>query len=182
MLDEKTSKRFSKFLSYVLRHHPELIGITMDQNGWVSVSELIEKANHFGQPLTKEILEFVVDTNNKKRFAFDETHEQIRAAQGHSLAIELGHESQEPPTLLYHGTAVSNVASIRANGIQKQSRQHVHLSEQLATATQVGQRHGKPVVLTVRSGDMHRANFPFFLSENGVWLTEFVPPEYLNLD
>ena len=179
MINDKENKKISKFLSYVLRHHPELIGIDLDDNGWTDVNILLEKANDYGVNFNREILDYVVANNNKKRFAFNETLDQIRASQGHSVSIELGHNSQRPPKELYHGTGVKSVAAIQDQGIQKQSRQHVHLSENFETAIQVGQRHGKPYVFTVLSEDMYNDNFEFYISENGVWLTEFVPSKYL---
>lgn len=182
MITDKENKRLSKFLSYVLRHHPELIAIKLDENGWVNVDTLIDKAANFGVQFDRPILNFIVATNSKKRFAFNETMDLIRASQGHSIPIELGYEPQQPPGLLYHGTAAIHVESIRNVGIYKQSRQHVHLSENFETAIQVGQRHGKPIVFKVNSGKMYTNKFEFFKSENGVWLTEFVPKDYLIVD
>jgi putative RNA 2'-phosphotransferase len=129
--------------------------------------------------LTRPLLQQVVDTNDKKRFALSADGSKIRASQGHSVAVELGLPPQEPPEMLYHGTATRSLDSIRATGLHSASRQHVHLSADEATAVKVGQRHGKPVVLRVRAGAMHRAGLEFFLSANGVWLTDQVPPEYI---
>lgn len=179
MLSDKQITRISKFLSLVLRHKPETIGITLDQNGWTSIDELIAKSINYGVHFDRPILNRIVDTNAKKRFAFDETLQKIRASQGHSIAVELGYRSQEPPAILFHGTAEKSVDSISKNGLEKQSRQHVHLSSDFETAIKVGQRHGKPVVLKVLAGEMYSDGFEFFLSENGVWLTESVPVKYI---
>lgn len=179
MLSEKETKRISKFLSYVLRHHPELIGISLDEKGWTAVDLLLEKTNAFGIQINFEILNDIVATNNKRRFTFNENFELIRASQGHSVNIDLGYLPQKPPAILYHGTALKNAESILKNGIHKQERQHVHLSATIQTAIQVGQRHGKPYVFTVLSEEMYNDQYKFFLSENNVWLTDFVPAKYL---
>jgi putative RNA 2'-phosphotransferase len=179
MLSEKENKGISKFLSYVLRHHPELIGIELDENGWTDVTTLIEKSITYGVQINNEILNHIVATNNKKRFAFNETLDKIRANQGHSIEIDLAYQPQQPPTKLYHGTSVKTKDLILISGIAKQSRQHVHLSTDFETAINVGSRHGKPFVFTVLAQEMFNDKFEFFLSENGVWLTDFVPNKYL---
>lgn len=171
--------RTSKFLSFVLRHKPEAIGLTLDDTGWVEVDELITRANANGEKLTRELIERVVAENDKKRFTLSEDGKRIRAAQGHSVYVELGLSPKEPPEILYHGTATRFLDSIRAKGLIAGSRQHVHLSRDEATATKVGQRHGKPVVLRITAGEMLRAGNKFYLSENGVWLTESVPVEFI---
>ena len=175
----KRNKNTSKFLSYVLRHHPEKLGITLDENGWTSVAVLLEKINVEPYSLSMEELEDIVATNNKKRFAFNEDKTKIRASQGHSVAIDLGIESKEPPPYLYHGTVDKFIASIQDKGLIKGSRQHVHLSADKETAINVGSRRGKPIILTVRSGKMHTENYAFYQSENGVWLTDEVPTEFI---
>ena len=180
MLTEKETKKISKLLSFVLRHQPEAIGITLDENGWTAVDMLIEKVNSTGIAITPAILKHVVDTNAKKRFAFNDNFTKIRASQGHSVIIDLGKEAQQPPDVLYHGTAIQNLPSIQLKGLEKQSRNHVHLSNDTATAQAVGSRHGKPVVLTVNSGQMYNDGFTFTLSDNGVWLTDNVPAKYIN--
>ncbi len=172
-------KNISKFLSLVLRHQPETIGIRLDRNGWVDVDELIEQVNHFGIKLDRPTLNHIVETNSKKRFAFNETFEKIRASQGHSIEIELGYVNEKPPAILFHGTAEKIVQSILANGLEKRNRQHVHLSSDLTTAMKVGQRHGKPFVFQVLAEQMYNDNFQFFISDNGVWLTDKVPTKYL---
>ena len=149
MISEKRKIKISKFLSLVFRHKPETIQIQLDENGWVSVSELIEKLNKNGPQTTFEILKYVVDTNSKKRFAFNEDETKIRASQGHSLQVDLNYEPSTPPHKLFHGTSVRFLDSILKNGIEKRNRQHVHLSADIETAMKVGQRYGKPVVLEI---------------------------------
>ncbi len=175
----KNEIKSSKFLSLVLRHQPETIGIELDQNGWVDINELIEKANNNGIKLDREMLNHIVATNSKKRFAFNDTLDKIRASQGHSIEVELGYTNQKPPKILYHGTAENLVESILNMGLEKRSRQHVHLSSDIETALKVGQRHGKPFVFEVFAEQMYDDKFQFFVSENGVWLTDNVPKEYL---
>jgi putative RNA 2'-phosphotransferase len=179
MISEKQITHISKFLSLVLRHQPETIGIQLDQNGWADVSELIEKANKYGVKFDSELLHHIVQTNSKKRFAFNETLDKIRASQGHSVEIELGYKSQKPPEILYHGTSEKSVQSILDIGLEKRKRQHVHLSSDIETAIKVGQRHGKPFVFIVFAGQMYNDNLQFFISDNGVWLTDNVPTKYL---
>lgn len=179
MNNPKEEKRISKFLSFVLRHKPDHIGIDLDENGWTDVQGLIGKVNQSGIALDFEMLKHIVDTNSKKRFAFSDNFDRIRANQGHSVDVELGYTVQNPPDILYHGTGRQYLESILANGLIRQSRHHVHLSVDVATAKDVGQRHGKPVVLEVLAGAMNEKGFKFFISENGVWLTETVPAEFL---
>jgi putative RNA 2'-phosphotransferase len=172
-------KHISKFLSLVLRHHPEKIGIALDENGWADVDELLSKMTAAGTAINKEILNEVVITNDKQRFAFNSNQTKIRASQGHSVDIELGLTQQQPPEFLYHGTTDQFISSIKMEGLQKMQRTHVHLSADIATAQKVGSRRGKPVIVTVQSGQMYNDGFQFFLSENGVWLTNQVPPAYI---
>ena len=179
MTSDKQLTHISKFLSLVLRHQPEKIGIQLDQNGWTGVDELIEKANENGIQFDRETLNHIVATNTKKRFAFNETLDKIRASQGHSIEIELGYTNQKPPEILYHGTGEKPVQSIVDTGLEKRSRQHVHLSSDIETAIKVGQRHGKPFVFKVLAEQMYNDNFQFFISDNGVWLTDNVPTKYL---
>ncbi|WP_345954001.1 RNA 2'-phosphotransferase [Mucilaginibacter sp. PAMB04168] len=182
MISEKEITSISKFLSLVLRHQPELIGMELDLQGWVSVDELLKKANVHGKLITMEMLNHVVETNSKKRFAFSDDKQKIRASQGHSVEVELGYEPHVPPAVLYHGTGAQSVDSILHLGLQKRSRQHVHLSADPETAVKVGSRHGKPVVLKVLADQMQQKGFVFYLSANGVWLTDNVPPEFLQLE
>lgn len=179
MISEKQQTRISKFLSLVLRHKPETIGIQLDQNGWTNIKELIEKSNKYGIPFDREILNHIVATNSKKRFAFNNKFDKIRASQGHSIAVELGYKNQKPPEILFHGTSEKSVQSILKTGLEKRNRQHVHLSSDIDTALNVGQRHGKPMIFLVLAEKMYNDNFQFFISENGVWLTENVPTKYL---
>lgn len=179
-LMDKQQTRTSKFLSYVLRHRPDEIGIELDSRGWVAIDTLLAAAGAHGNPLTREELDNVVANNNKQRFAISEDGTRIRASQGHSTYVDLGYAASLPPELLFHGTAACNVASIRTQGLLKGSRHHVHLSLDSITATQVGARHGSPVVLVVRAGNMSIAGHEFFLSANGVWLTEHVPAAFID--
>jgi putative RNA 2'-phosphotransferase len=169
----------SKFLSLVLRHKPETIGIQLDAEGFVAVDELLAAARQYGKAITPETLKEVVATNDKKRFAFSPDGLRIRANQGHSVEVDLGLEPVEPPELLYHGTVDRFLDSIRKQGLLRGDRHHVHLSADRETAARVGQRRGRPVVLVVESGRMHREGREFFRSENGVWLTDGVRPDYL---
>jgi putative RNA 2'-phosphotransferase len=170
----------SKFLSLILRHNPDKIGLTLDENGWAEIEVLIQRANQNGRRLTRPLLDRVVADNDKQRFAISDDGLRIRASQGHSVEIDLALAPSEPPKVLYHGTASRFVESIRAGGLHSGNRQHVHLSLDIQTATKVGQRHGKPVILVVRSGEMSSAGHKFYLSDNGVWLTELVPVEFID--
>jgi putative RNA 2'-phosphotransferase len=173
--------RISKFLSLVLRHQPERIGIELDRAGWVPVSALLAACRAHDFPITHEELEALVRENDKKRFAFSEDGTRIRASQGHSVSVELGYAPLAPPPVLYHGTASRLLASIRARGLLRGGRHHVHLSADAATAAKVGARHGEPHVIEVESGRMHADGYEFYRSDNGVWLTEHVPAKYLVL-
>lgn len=179
MSSEKEIKKISKFLSFILRHNPGTIGLTLDGNGWADVNTLMEKSNESGISLTPELLKHVVETNTKKRFAFNEQETKIRANQGHSIAIELDLTPIEPPATLYHGTAEPFVNAILDKGLDKQQRHHVHLSPDIETALNVGQRHGRPVIFKVNAEQMYKDGYQFFVSENGVWLTDNVPIKYL---
>lgn len=179
-MNDQEKKKTSKFLSYILRHHPESIDLNLDENGWADVHELISKSTEDSQGFTFEELDEIVQTNDKKRFIFNEDKTRIRANQGHSVDIDLALKLQQPPDFLYHGTAESNVDSIVEKGIEKRSRQHVHLSIDKETAAKVGMRHGKPVILIIDSGKMFEDGVLFYLSENGVWLTDFVEAKYIS--
>ncbi|MEK7950863.1 RNA 2'-phosphotransferase [Luteolibacter soli] len=173
------NKRISKFLSLVLRHEPEKIGIVLDEHGWTDSQELIQAAARHGVRFDQSTLLEIVRTSDKQRFALNEDHTRIRANQGHSVEVDLALEPKQPPESLYHGTVEKFLGSIRSTGLQKGERHHVHLSPDLTTATKVGERRGKPVILTIRAAAMAEAGHPFFLSENGVWLTDAVPPEFI---
>jgi len=169
----------SKFLSLVLRHKPQVIGMELDSQGWVSVNELIKAYNSHRSPvMTQELLDEVVRSNNKKRFEYNEDKSKIRARQGHSVDVDLGYKSVTPPYNLYHGTSNRFLSSIMTDGISKMSRHHVHLSEDKATAINVGKRHGKPVVITVSSAQMHADGYKFFKTDNNVWLVDEVCSRY----
>ena len=172
--------KYSRKLSKILRHQPDMIGLTLDENGWASVMELIEKFGGVqGQALTTEILKEVVTTNDKKRFAFNDDMTKIRANQGHSVDIDLALQPQTPPAILFHGTASKNLQSIKQQGLLRGSRQHAHLSIDETTAKRVGSRHGAPVILKVKTTEMVAANFKFYISDNGVWLTDYVPVKFI---
>jgi putative RNA 2'-phosphotransferase len=173
--------RLSKFISLVLRHQPEKIGLSLDPNGWAEVDDLIQKASHFGVHFDRSMLEKVVAENDKKRFAFSPDGMKIRASQGHSIEVDLQFEPVSPPDVLYHGSASRFQASILEKGLLPRSRQHVHLSKDTPTALSVGSRHGKPVVFIVKAREMERDGLKFYLSANGVWLTEHVAAKYIEL-
>ena len=168
--------KLSKFLSYVLRHKPEKIGISLDANGWTNVSDFLFKAN-----LDLEALKEVVSLNNKERFEFNEDETKIRARQGHSVKVDLGYKPQKPPEFLYHGTSAESYVKIKkSGGLNKMKRHAVHLSQDLATAVSVGQRNRATLmVLKVCSGEMHKLGMKFYKTENNVWLTEEVPTKFL---
>ncbi len=169
----------SKFVAKVLRHQPELIGITLDENGWANVQELLRCSNKVC-PLSFEDLEQIVATDGKQRYAFNDDKTLVRARQGHSIDVDVGLVLAMPPAVLYHGTAEKFVESIDKNGLVKKSRLHVHLSTSIKSATEVGARHGSPVVYVVDAKNMVEQGFEFFLSENGVWLVDHVPLEFLS--
>jgi putative RNA 2'-phosphotransferase len=179
-MDEKEKKRISKFLSLILRHNPDTIGLRLDENGWADVGELIQKSADNGMPFSSEELEEVVFTNDKQRFAFTEDKTRIRANQGHSIGIDLELEAKAPPETLYHGTVERVLQNIMNEGLRKMERHHVHLSQDRKTAEKVGSRRGSAVILIVRSGEMSKDGFEFYLSENGVWLTDRVPARYID--
>lgn len=172
-------KNTSKYISLILRHQPEVIGITLDEHGWADVNQLIEGVNKT-HPLTGELLEEIVRTDEKQRYSFNEDHTKIRANQGHSIPVDVELKEAEPPEELYHGTGEKYTGSIEQQGLIPKSRLYVHLSKDTDTAVKVGQRHGKPVVYTVMAGEMYRDGYQFFLSANGVWLTKEVPVRYLH--
>lgn len=179
-MNEKNIKRISKFLSLLLRHQPETIGLKLDKNGWAMIDELIAKSKRRNMNLSIDVLREVVANNDKKRFSFNEDETMIRANQGHSLkTIDLELKAIQPPEFLYHGTVPKFISSIKSGGLKKMSRQHVHLSQDLQTATKVGSRRGVPIILTVRSGEMNTKGFEFYQSKNGVWLTDHVPAEFI---
>lgn len=173
------NKEISKILSLVLRHAPERIGITLDQNGWTNIKQLISKAKKAGYKLSLEELLETVQANDKQRFTISEDGQKIRAAQGHSIEIDLALQSIKPPDVLFHGTASANLNSIFEQGIHSAKRRYVHLSSNEETALKVGSRHGKAIVLTIDTTQMFKEGFKFFKADNGVWLTDHILPKYI---
>ena len=170
----------SKFLSLILRHQPDVIGVELDPEGWISIDELIAKANDHGKRWSPELLREVVAKSDKKRFALSDDGLRIRANQGHSVSgVDLNFEQKIPPAMLYHGTVEAFLESIRATGLDKRARHHVHLSADEMTATKVGSRRGRPVILKVAAGEMHQSGHKFYHSANGVWLVDSVPANFL---
>ena len=171
-------KETSKYMSLILRHKPEVIGITLDEHGWANVDELIEGISRTHE-CSMDILEEIVRTDEKQRYSFNEDKTLIRANQGHSIPVDVELEETLPPEELWHGTATKYEASIDEQGLIPKSRLYVHLSKDRETAVKVGQRHGKPVLYIVKAGEMSRDGYKFYLSKNGVWLTKEVPVRYL---
>lgn len=171
----------SKFLSKYLRHEPDSLGLVLEPGGWVAVKDLLAGAAMIGFSIAVDELNEVVAENDKQRFAFDETGLKIRANQGHSTDVDLQLDEATPPERLYHGTVAKCVAAIRAEGLKKMNRHDVHLSKDVETATKVGARRGKPVILVIESGRMAADGYKFRRSANGVWLTDHVPPHYVRL-
>lgn len=169
----------SKRLSYVLRHRPDSLGLTLGDGGWIEVDTLLARFAASGQPIAREALERVVANSDKQRFALSADGLRIRANQGHSVEVDLQLSPSTPPARLYHGTARRFLDAILREGLRPGQRHHVHLSTDLDTATRVGARHGAPVVLTVDAAAMHAAGHVFFVSDNGVWLTAHVPTDFL---
>jgi putative RNA 2'-phosphotransferase len=170
----------SKFLSLVLRHNPSLIGLVLDKHGWADIDNLLSNAQQHQIQITFEELAEIVETNEKKRFDLDLVRNRIRANQGHSIVVDLELIPTTPPNQLFHGSAVKNRQSILENGLIRGQRQYVHLSSDIVTAKTVGSRHGSPIVFCVETRTMNQRGFLFYLSKNGVWLTEQVPSEYLH--
>lgn len=168
--------RASKFLSLVLRHRPEAAGLALDAEGWADVDTILAATDRFRD---RAHLEHVVATNDKKRFVLSMDGTRIRAAQGHSVDIDLKLTPIQPPDTLFHGTADKYLRSIRAEGLRPRTRQYVHLSPTESVAVTVGGRHGTPVVLTVAASQAHAEGQKFYRAENGVWLTDALAPRYL---
>ncbi|GBG57536.1 putative RNA 2'-phosphotransferase [Sporomusaceae bacterium FL31] len=174
------NQEVSKFLSYVLRHQPESIGLTLDSEGWANIDQLIASAAKTGRILDRHLIESVVEHSDKKRFSISDDGDSIRAVQGHSSKqVDINYHEQTPPQYLYHGTATRFIDSIHQDGLIAGSRQYVHLSADIPTATAVGQRHGKPVVLTIDALAMYQNGFKFYRADNGVWLTASVPVKFI---
>lgn len=173
-------KKTSVFISLILRHKPQVIGISLDKHGWANVDELIKGINKTdGYSIDFDTLEEIVRTDNKQRYSFNEDKTKIRANQGHSIDVDVELKEAEPPEQLFHGTGEKFVASIRKEGLIPKTRLYVHLSKDKETAEKVGARHGKPHIFFVHSGKMYREGYKFYLSENGVWLTKCVPSQFL---
>ena len=170
--------KISQFLSYVLRHKPESIGLTLDKNGWASVAEIL---NNSKLSFSIEELKQVVENNDKKRFSFNDNLTKIKANQGHSVKVELEFQQIIPPEILYHGTAKRFIKSIQQKGLLKGERHHVHLSKDLKTASSVGKRHGNVVILLIDTKQMYQDGYQFYLSDNQVYLVDYVPPNYLTI-
>lgn len=173
--------KVSKYLSYVLRHRPDEIGLNLDSSGWVETKDLIEKSVAHGRPLDLGLLQAAVKADDKQRYSFRDDFRLIRANQGHSVDIDLSLESSAPPDYLYHGTATRFMDSISEQGLLKKERHHVHLSECIETASSVGKRYGALQLLKINAKKMHDEGFPFWRTDNGVWLVDSVPPQYFSL-
>jgi putative RNA 2'-phosphotransferase len=177
--DSANRRDISRYLSRVLRHEPECIGLSLDAQGWAWIDDLVEHAGAHGKLLTRELVMDVVEGSDRQRFTCDGAG-RIRANHGHTVAIDLGIEPSEPPPILFHGTAVTSVASIKSAGLIPGLRQYVHLSANTLTAKSVGRRRGHPVVLRVSAGQMWSAGFKFVRSASAVWLTSAVPAEFIH--
>ncbi len=178
---KKQLEKTSKFLSFVLRHKPEAVGLELDPNGWADLVELMDKASS-EISLDRNLIRQVVASSDKQRFALSDDGRRIRANQGHSVKVDLELRPKDPPAVLFHGTATRFLPSILQEGLRPGQRHHVHLSTDVETATSVGKRHGDPVILRVSASEMHSKGHLFFLSDNGVWLTDEVPPAFLRED
>ncbi|WP_330297387.1 RNA 2'-phosphotransferase [Streptomyces sp. NBC_00503] len=176
-MDDRRTVKVSKYVSKHLRHQPERIGLVLDPQGWVEIDDLLGAAAAHGFRISRAELDHVVAANDKQRFAVEGT--RIRASQGHTVSVDLGLPESEPPAYLYHGTVAAALDAIRSEGLRPMARHHVHLSPDRETATRVGARRGRPIVLSVDAGAMHAAGHVFRISANGVWLADSVPPEFI---
>ena len=181
MKPNKNDVKLGKFLSLVLRHRPETAGVTLDEHGWAEVRALLRGICDTGRQIDMETLERIVREDNKQRYSFNEDHTMIRANQGHSLPVDVELREAKPPRYLYHGTAVRFLSAIQTEGVKKMTRQYVHLSSDCQTAIAVGRRYGAPAVLKIDAEAMAQNGVTFYLSENGVWLCDYVPPEYFSV-
>jgi putative RNA 2'-phosphotransferase len=181
MTTSKPLTSTSKFLSLVLRHEPQRIGLSLDSAGWVTIDELLAKTALAGKHLSRDTLLHIVATCEKQRFALSQDGTRIRANQGHSVEVELGLQPKMPPDVLYHGTASRSLDSIRQGGLNRGARHHVHLTQKPTTAVAVGQRYGAPVILRINARHMHDAGHMFFCTANQVWLCDAVPPEFIEV-
>ncbi|PHR91897.1 MAG: RNA 2'-phosphotransferase [Blastopirellula sp.] len=178
-MNKEQLKKISKRLSYVLRHRPDSVNLDLEEGGWVFVDQLIDALNQSGQSITLSKLELVVAENDKQRFEFSDDHSKIRARQGHSTDVDLGYQPAAPPEVLFHGTATRFLESILQQGLIKGNRHHVHMSMNKQTMLDVGQRHGKAILLSIDAKQMLTDGHEFYVTGNQVWLTDHVPPDYL---
>lgn len=176
----KFDRKMSRILSLVLRHEPHSIGMSLDEDGWAGIDDLIEGLRKDGKKIDREILERVVEGGAEKRFIFSEDGLMVRAIEGHSVSINVTLQEMEPPTWLFHGTSVAAMERIEGEGLLAKQRDHVHLSDNKPSAGKVAERKGKPVVLEVAAGLMFKNGFIFYRASNGVWMTSHVPPDYIN--
>lgn len=174
--------KLSIFISLILRHKPETIGIQLDEHGWADVEELINGINSTSRTIDMDILDEIVRTDNKQRYSFNDDKTLIRANQGHSIPVDVELEEKEPPEFLFHGTASRFLYPIMRDGLKPMSRLYVHLSKDIETAIKVGKRHGEPVVLKVDTKKMYEDGVKFYLSQNGVWLTKYVDMKYIDVE
>lgn len=179
-MKKKQLETVSKFISLVLRHKPEAAGIKLDGHGWADVEDLIRGVNASGHTLDKEVLETIVNTDEKQRYSYNQDKTKIRANQGHSIPVDVDLEEHMPPDVLYHGTADRFLEAILKQGLKPMSRQYVHLSRDMDTATKVGRRHGNPIVLRINARQMYEDGQKFYVSKNGVWLAKQVDRKYIN--
>ena len=183
MVESKNYQKISRYISYLLRHCPDEGNLEMDEHGWVDVDRLINHLRKTYRDFCKKYLDEIVRSDNKQRYSFNSDYTKIRANQGHSIEVDLQLINQKPPKYLYHGTGIKYVDSIEKNGICKQSRQYVHLSNNTKTAQDVGKRHGAPILITILAEKMFEDGYEFYLSDNKVWLTDYVPTKYIhNID
>ena len=180
-MNHEQETKYSKFISLILRHKPETIGIKLDEHGWADVKELLDGINYTGRNITFSDLVYIVDHDNKQRYSFNEDKTKIRANQGHSIKVDVELEERIPQDILYHGTSLKSVDSIIKYGLKKMDRLYVHLSDNFNKAKAVGERHGTPIVFSINSKQMVYDGYIFYLSKNGVWLIDEVPPKYLTL-
>ncbi|MFQ8705034.1 MAG: RNA 2'-phosphotransferase [Thomasclavelia sp.] len=171
--------KMGKYLSLILRHKPELINLKIDEHGWVEVDQLLKGINDSGRYISKEMLDIIVNTNNKKRYQYNDDQTKIRANQGHSIKVDVELQEKVPPDILYHGTAQKYLDKIKKSGIRKMNRLYVHLSKDIQTAINVGKRHGQPIVLVIDTKKMLRDGYKFYYSYNGVWLCDDIAYSYI---
>lgn len=174
--------KLSVFISLVLRHKPDTVGIQLDEHGWANVDELINGINNTGKNINMDILEEIVRTDNKQRYSFNDDKTLIRANQGHSIPVDVELEEKQPPKYLYHGTANRFLDSIMIDGLKPMTRLYVHLSKDEETAMKVGKRHGKPIILKIKSEEMYNDGIKFYLSQNSIWLTKYVDKKYIEAE